>query len=66
VAAMRGSWHEFEGVPVRVTYHPGFLLRSDSDLGTKRALWEDMLAVMDRLEMPVSAKQRAFFLPKEG
>ena len=64
VAAMRESWHEFEGVPVRVTFHPSYLLRSDSDLLSKRALWEDMLAVMDRLEMPVSAKQRGFFLPK--
>lgn len=64
VAAMRGSWHEFEGVPVRVTYHPSYLLRSDSDLTAKRALWEDMLAVMERLEMPVTAKQRGFFLPK--
>lgn len=64
VAAMRGAWHEFEGVPVRVTYHPSYLLRSDSDLSAKRALWEDMLAVMDRLEMPVSDKQRSFFLPK--
>jgi DNA polymerase len=64
VADMRGSWHEFEGVPVRVSYHPSCLLRSGSDLTTKRALWEDMLAVMDRLEMPVTPKQRGFFLRK--
>lgn len=64
VADMRGAWHEFEGVPVRVSYHPSCLLRSDSDLTTKRALWEDMLAVMDRLEMPVTPKQRGFFQRK--
>lgn len=62
--SLLGGWYEYAGVPVRVTYHPGHLLRKDTDLGVKRVLWEDMLAVMDRLEMPVSAKQRGFFLPK--
>jgi DNA polymerase len=64
VGSMRGSWHEFAGIPVRVTYHPSYLLRSQSDLSTKRQVWEDMLAVMERLGMPVSEKQRGFFLPK--
>lgn len=63
VGSLRGSWHETLGVPVRVTYHPSYLLRQD-DMKTKRLIWEDMLAVMDHLTMPVSAKQRAFFLPK--
>lgn len=64
VATMRGSWHEFEGTPVRVTYHPSTLLQTTAAGTTKRQLWEDMLAVMDKLEMPVSDKQRGFFLPK--
>jgi uracil-DNA glycosylase family 4 len=64
VGSMRGSWHEFGGIPVRVTYHPSYLLRSQSDLATKRQVWEDMLAVMERLGMPISDKQRGFFLPK--
>jgi uracil-DNA glycosylase family 4 len=64
VGSMRGSWHEFGGIPVRVTYHPSYLLRSQSDLSTKRQVWEDMLAVMERLGMPISDKQRGFFLPK--
>ena len=64
VGSMRGSWHEFGGIPLRVTYHPSYLLRSQSDLSTKRQVWEDMLAVMERLGMPVSEKQRGFFLPK--
>ena len=64
VGSMRGSWHEFVGIPVRVTYHPSYLLRSERDLSTKRQLWEDMLAVMERLEMTITEKQRGFFLPK--
>ncbi|MCY3933217.1 MAG: uracil-DNA glycosylase [Acidobacteria bacterium] len=43
---LRGTWHEAGGVPVRVTYHPAFLLRDPS---YKRATWEDMQVVRDRL-----------------
>lgn len=64
VGSLRGSWHEFGGIPLRVTYHPSYLLRSNADLSTKRHVWEDMLAVMEKLKMPVSEKQRGFFLPK--
>jgi len=62
VGSMRGSWHEFAGIPVRVTYHPSYLLRSERDLSPKRQVWEDMMAVMERLAMPISEKQRGFFL----
>ncbi len=65
VGSMRGTWHEFAGIPVRVTYHPSYLLRSQSDLTTKRQVWEDMLAVMEKLGMPISDKQRGFFLPRD-
>ena len=43
---LRGRWHEVAGVPVRVTYHPAFLLRDPS---YKRPAWEDMQIVRDRL-----------------
>ena len=43
---LRGTWHEAGGVPVRVTYHPAFLLRDPS---YKRAAWDDMQIVRDRL-----------------
>lgn len=62
VARMRGKWHEFEGVPVRVTYHPSYLLRTTSGNLDKRKVWEDMLEVMELLGMPISEKQRGFFL----
>ena len=64
VTALRDSWHDFAGVPVRVTYHPSYLLRSTHDIGTKRMVWEDMLAAMALCRMPISDKQRGFFLPK--
>ena len=43
---LRGRWHDVGGVPVRVTYHPAALLRDSS---YKRATWEDMQIVRDRL-----------------
>ena len=32
----------------------------------KRQVWEDMLAVMERLSLPISERQRGFFLPRAG
>lgn len=57
---LRGRWHEFENIPLMATYHPAYLLRNQSP-GEKRKVWEDMLQVMERLELPISAKQRNFF-----
>lgn len=48
---LRGTWHEFEGVPLRVTYHPAALLRDPS---LKRPTWEDMRQVRDRLLRPTA------------
>ena len=61
---MRGKWHDFEGTPVRVTYHPSYLLQSGGSNPVKRQVWEDMLAAMEKLNLPISEKQRGFFLPK--
>jgi DNA polymerase len=43
------------------TYHPAYLLRNQA-LAEKRRVWEDMLQVMEKLGMPMSEKQRNFFL----
>lgn len=64
VTAMRGRWHDFEGIPVRVTYHPSYLLQSGGANSVKRQVWEDMLEVMEKLGLPISEKQRGYFLPK--
>jgi len=39
LARMRGRVHEFGGVPVVVTYHPAYLLRSPTE---KRKAWTDL------------------------
>ena len=60
VNALRGQWMECQGIPVRVTYHPSYLLRNEA-LSARRSLWEDMLAVMEHLQMPITEKQRGYF-----
>ena len=58
---IKSEWHEFENTPVLATYHPSYLLRNDSKRD-KRSAWEDLLKVMERCELPVSDRQRRFFL----
>lgn len=59
----RGHWFDFENIPLMVTYHPAYLLRNQS-LSEKRKVWEDMLQVLEKLNRPISSKQRGFFLSK--
>lgn len=57
---VRGRWKEFAGIPLMVTYHPSYILRNQSN-SSKRAIWEDLLQVMERAQLPISEKQRNFF-----
>jgi uracil-DNA glycosylase len=57
---LRGRWHDFNGTPLMITYHPAYLLRNQSP-SEKRKVWEDMLQVLERLECDISEKQRNYF-----
>jgi DNA polymerase len=61
IMRLRGNWQDFRGVPVMPTFHPAYLLRNQA-LSEKRKVWEDMLAVMGKLGLPISDKQRGYFL----
>ena len=61
ITKLRGQWQEYRGIPLMPTYHPSYLLRNQS-LSEKRRVWEDMMAVMEKLGLPISEKQRNFFL----
>ena len=61
---IRGQWQKFGDADLMVTYHPSFLLQYAS-AQMKRLVWEDMMAVMERTGIPISDKQRGYFLPKE-
>jgi DNA polymerase len=58
---VKGQWHDFAGTPLMITYHPSYLLRNGSNRA-KRSVWEDLLKVMERVGLPISQKQRDFFL----
>ena len=67
MGAARGTWHAYADTPLRATYHPSYLLRQEGLTSTaakkiKRDAWEDILAVMERAQLPVSEKQRNYFL----
>ena len=59
---LRNSWHQFQGIPLRVSLHPSYLLSPSEGLNEKRKVWEDMLATMEKLKLPISEKQRNYFL----
>jgi DNA polymerase len=61
ITKLRGQWRTYRGIPLMPTYHPAYLLRNQA-LSEKRRVWEDMLQVMERLGLPISEKQRRFFL----
>ena len=54
-----------DGIHVPPTFHPSYLLHNQ-DLALKRLVWVDLLAVMERLGLPISKKQQGFFLPPKA
>ncbi len=61
ITKLRGHWQTYRGTPLMPTYHPAYLLRNQA-MSEKRRVWEDMLAVMEKLAMPIGEKQRNYFL----
>ncbi|KIE57943.1 uracil-DNA glycosylase [Methylacidiphilum kamchatkense Kam1] len=61
ISEVRGKFIDFNGAFLIATYHPSYLLHNPS-LANKRKVWEDMLAVMSKLQMPISEKQKKYFL----
>ncbi|HEV2455681.1 MAG TPA: uracil-DNA glycosylase [Verrucomicrobiae bacterium] len=60
IMKLRGHWQVYRGTPLMLTFHPAYLLRNQAMI-EKRKVWEDMLAVMEKLEMAISDKQRNYF-----
>jgi uracil-DNA glycosylase len=65
ILRLRGKYHEIQGIPTMVTYHPNYILREEKLAGgglkAKRDLWEDMLKVMQTVGLPISEKQSNYF-----
>ena len=47
IGRLRGRVHHYQGVPLVVTYHPAYLLRSPLD---KAKAWEDLCLAADVAE----------------
>jgi len=46
IASLRGKLHSYQGVPLIVTYHPAYLLRTPAD---KAKAWQDLLFAVDTM-----------------
>ncbi|MHB8845962.1 MAG: uracil-DNA glycosylase [Nitrospirota bacterium] len=53
ITKIRGTWHEYEGIPVMPTFHPSYLLRSP---GEKKWVWVDIQNVLKKLGMTLPTK----------
>ena len=53
---LRGKWHFYHGIPLRVTYHPAYLLRSP---GEKSKTWDDIQEIMKVLRGEVAPEPPA-------
>lgn len=61
ITKLRGQFLTYRNIPLMPTFHPAYLLRNQA-LSEKRKVWEDMLAVMEKLQQPITEKQRGYFL----
>ena len=48
VTKLRGRWHQWNSIPLMVTFHPSYLLRPYNQ-NAKREAWEDLKAVLHRV-----------------
>ncbi len=47
ITKLRGTWHEYRGIPVMPTFHPAFVLRQYTP-ENRRLVWEDLKAALAR------------------
>jgi DNA polymerase len=52
IGRLRGRFHQYKDIPVVCTYHPSYLLRSESN-EPKRQVWEDMKMLLARMGKPI-------------
>ena len=71
ITRLRGQWQSYRGIPLMPTFHPSYLLHREGGgesgaMAEKRKVWEDMMQVMEKLGLPISDKQRRYFLSRTG
>lgn len=58
ISQLRGQFHSFHGIPVMPTFHPSFLLHHKDNKQHYWDVWNDMVQVLGRLNLPVPEKKR--------
>ncbi len=58
ISKLRGHFHDYHGIPLMPTFHPSFLLHNKKDTGKFWDVWDDMVKVLKRLDMPVPDVKR--------
>ncbi|MBE9609662.1 uracil-DNA glycosylase [Chitinilyticum piscinae] len=56
VSALRGRVHQWQGIPLVVSYHPAYLLRNLPD---KSKAWSDLLLLQDTLQQQLAKGMQA-------
>ncbi len=51
IGRLRGRVHQYQGVPLVVTYHPAYLLRNPED---KSRAWDDLCLAREALQQPTA------------
>ena len=47
ITRVRGTWHDYQGIPLMPTFHPAYLLRQYTP-ENRRVVWEDLKAALTR------------------
>jgi DNA polymerase len=47
ITRVRGTWHEYRGLPVMPTFHPAYILRQYTQ-ENRRLVWQDLQAALAR------------------
>lgn len=58
ISQLRGQFHSYHGIPVMPTFHPSFLLHHKEIKEHYWQVWNDMVQVLTRLNLPVPEKKR--------
>jgi DNA polymerase len=58
ISKLRGTFHDYNGIPLMPTFHPSFLLHNKHDTSKFWLVWDDMVEVLKKMNLPVPDVQR--------
>jgi uracil-DNA glycosylase family 4 len=53
ISKLRGHFHDYHGIPLMPTFHPSYLLHNREDKEKFWLVWDDMVQVLKKLNIPV-------------